>query len=130
MTLIQKLLTFFNDYYLLILSITISFLFFTFLLDGFKFSDNKFIRIFQKILFYIIGFVLLLITYELIFGTIIECAGYEENLNNNNNNLAEKNVDSKILNPEIKISGSVIINKEGGEVIAQGMKSGASQIGV
>ena len=56
-----------NNYSILICSAVFSFLIFTFLIDGFKFSDTKIINLLQKIL--LIG--LLFVLYLIFFSDVV-----------------------------------------------------------
>jgi hypothetical protein len=67
-----------NEYNLLIISAMVSFLILTFLIDGFKVSDNKYIRFLQIILLIIIGALFIIFIYEYFLGTPVECASNEE----------------------------------------------------
>src|SRR6202043_3781722 len=117
---ILKLILSVNEYYALIISAILSFLVFTFLIDGLRFSDIKFINILQKILFYILGFIFMFFMYQYFLGTVIDFASdVEDKLNFSN--------DSEI---NVGVSGNVSITKEGGEAIAKGLSNTAGQIGI
>jgi hypothetical protein len=73
----------------LILSIIISFLFFTFLLDGFHLSKNRIIKIVQLSCFLIILFFIFYFIYVALFLSPIECAS---NIPSGSGNLPGGNV--------------------------------------
>jgi len=102
---------------LLIFSILISFLVFTFLLDGFKLSENKIIRRLQVFIFIILIFLFLVIIKEYFFSSIIECAGSAAN-------------NTPLNNPNINLSGNVTISKQGAEEISKGITNAASNLGL
>jgi hypothetical protein len=111
-----------NEYYTIVISAIFSFLVFTFLIDGLKFSENKFINILQKILFYILGFILIFFIYQYFFGTIIEWASdVDDKLTTNFKKDSEINVG---------VSGNISVSKEGGEAIAKSLNNTAAQIGI
>ena|ERR1700753_44733 len=64
----------FESIFTLIVSIIISFLFITFLLDGFHLSKNKIIKILQLSCFFIISFLILYYLYVTVFLNSVECS--------------------------------------------------------
>jgi hypothetical protein len=113
-----------NEYNLLIISAVVSFLILTFLIDGFKVSDNKYIRFLQIILLIIIGALFIIFIYEYFLGTPVECASNEEGNLSSHSHLKK---DSEI---NLGLNGNVVITKEGGEVIAKSINNAANQIGI
>lgn len=124
----SKFLIYFNDNFLLIFSIIFFFLFFYYIANGFKLSNNKKIKIFQKFLFFYLFISFLLCLFSFFSLPIIYCEDndiIETNKNNNYNKEISENSNSKII-----INGSVVLNKDSAKEISKGIVSGASNVGL
>jgi len=116
------ILIFLSDYYLLIFTSIISFLLFNFVMEGFKFSKNKIIKFLEIIL--IIS--LLYIIVQTILFTFNIGVVYASELSPED---AAK-IKDLINNKDINMTTNVVIDAQGAQVISQGMKNAAGQIGL
>jgi hypothetical protein len=108
---IKLIYNLFVDYYLFFISFSLFFLFFTFLIDGFKFSEYKYIKFLQILISVVLALIILLYIIKIFLDNIMI-------LNQDRND------------DKINITSNVILDKESARVLSQGIKTGASQIGI
>jgi hypothetical protein len=120
---------FLEDYLLIIVSAIISYLFFTFIVNRCKLSNNSLVRKSQIILFTITGIVLILLILEALFGSI---SNYfiVENCPDSTNLETSSVIKDKIKEPSVNVTGSMVLTPESINVIRSGIADFASQIGL
>lgn len=112
-------LSYLSDYNIIIFSSIISFLTFSFILDGFKLSELKVIRILQIILV----ITLLIGLFSLLnIGVVYASDGSEINV--------VIVLADAIKNKEVSIGADIIVRKEEAQIIGESTKAAASQIGL
>jgi len=120
---------FIEDYLLIIVSAIISYLFFTFIINRCKLSNNSLVRKLQIILFTITGIVLILLILKALFGSI---SNYfiVENCPDSTNLETSSVIKDKIKEPSVNVTGSMVLTPESINVIRSGIADFASQIGL
>lgn len=114
---------FFFNYYVLIVSTFCSFSIFTFLFDGFKFSDIKLIRILQNITIIIILFSLVLsIMFFFKLNVIYSSDGSESEIS--------KVVNHAIKEKNLTLNATVNLGTDSVKVLSDGLVSASSNIGL
>ena len=133
-----------NDYFIIITSVLVSFLFFTFVADGFKLSNNNIIRFLQKytlilsiLIAFLLFFILLTTLYNVYFNSLILLDPalsvntdynlsvlFSESNNSPNNNMSIN------TSGNITVSGNVTLSKESAAELGKGAANAASNVGL
>nr|YP_010697868.1 hypothetical protein P1Q19_mgp04 [Fuscoporia viticola]WCF76829.1 hypothetical protein [Fuscoporia viticola] len=134
-----------NDYLVILTSAFVSFLFWTFIADGFKLSDNKIIKNLQKytlILSLLIAFLLLFTFITILFNvffnplliinpTLSVEASYDSLvLFSETNNTGASANSNPSASGNVSITGNIILSKESATELAKGAASAASNVGL
>ena len=134
------------DLFQLIILSLFSFAVFVFRSDNYKFSNNKFIYLLQKILFYILYFALIVLVFGLIFFVVgnlsifdpIFCGESEDGSSNNNEKSPKEkdvarvseNTQNDTYTVEVKKKIVDVALEKGAEIIAEGIKEVVPKLGV
>lgn len=128
-----------NDYLVIITSVLVSFLFFSFVADGFKLSNNNIIRFLQKytlilsiLIAFLLFFILFTTLYNILFNSLILLdPALSVNTNYDLSILfSESNNMSINTSGNITVSGNVTLSKESAAELGKGAADAASNVGL